>query len=103
MLSDSPFSSVWYSLNFETMEVEDEDDPPKYACVRQLTNSDSPLRNPYFPNKWKFYWWNNFSWTEYSEVSVSNVSLFLLEVSAGAPSLFSPSPHRVCPPCCGRR
>ncbi|KAF3705228.1 TCDD-inducible poly [ADP-ribose] polymerase [Channa argus] len=31
----------------------------------RLSNSESPVKNPYFPSKWKLYWWNNFTWEEY--------------------------------------
>ncbi|XP_044041753.1 protein mono-ADP-ribosyltransferase TIPARP-like [Siniperca chuatsi] len=55
---------VRYSLNFDMMEL---DDPSKYDGVRRLTNSDSLVKNPYFPNKWKIYWWNNFGWEEYNK------------------------------------
>ncbi|XP_019967647.2 protein mono-ADP-ribosyltransferase TIPARP-like [Paralichthys olivaceus] len=60
---------VSYTLNFESMEL---DDLSKYNRVRRLTNSD---RNPYFPSKWKIYWWNNSSWEEYKK----NVSVLLLK------------------------
>ncbi|XP_051249109.1 protein mono-ADP-ribosyltransferase TIPARP-like [Dicentrarchus labrax] len=61
-----------YSLNFEEMEL---DDSSKYDGVRRLTNSDSLVRNPYFPSVWKIYWWNNFDWEEYSK----NLSTCLLK------------------------
>ncbi|XP_022604820.1 TCDD-inducible poly [ADP-ribose] polymerase-like [Seriola dumerili] len=61
-----------YRLNFDLMEL---DDPSKYDGVRRLTNSDSPLRNPYFPSKWKIYWWNSFNWEQYNK----NVSTLLLK------------------------
>ncbi|XP_047431891.1 protein mono-ADP-ribosyltransferase TIPARP-like [Mugil cephalus] len=55
---------IRYTLNFDLMEL---DDPSKYDIVRRLTNSDSLLKNPYFPSKWKLYWWNNRSWEEYNQ------------------------------------
>ncbi|XP_056223198.1 protein mono-ADP-ribosyltransferase TIPARP-like isoform X1 [Seriola aureovittata] len=60
-----------YRLKFDLMEL---DDPSKYNRVRRLTNSDSLLRNPYFPSKWKIYWWNSFNWEQYNK----NVSTLLL-------------------------
>lgn len=61
------------------------DDLSTYGAVRRLTNSDSPVKNPHFPSVWKIYWWNNYSWEEYSKVTfllvapgyVSNHSLKL--------------------------
>ncbi|XP_034528835.1 protein mono-ADP-ribosyltransferase TIPARP-like [Notolabrus celidotus] len=53
-----------YSLTFDSMEL---DDQSKYNGVRRLTNSDSLLKNPHFPNKWEIYWWNNLSWEEYEK------------------------------------
>uniref|UniRef100_A0A3B4ZTK8 TCDD-inducible poly [ADP-ribose] polymerase-like n=1 Tax=Stegastes partitus TaxID=144197 RepID=A0A3B4ZTK8_9TELE len=41
------------------------DGPYKYDSIRRLTNADSPARNPYYPSKWKIYWWNNLGWEEY--------------------------------------
>ncbi|XP_045927688.1 protein mono-ADP-ribosyltransferase TIPARP-like [Micropterus dolomieu] len=55
---------VRYTLNFDSMEL---DDPSKYDAVRRLTNSDSLVSNPYFPSKWKIYWWNNYEWEEYNK------------------------------------
>lgn len=76
---NSPFRQTSYSLTFDSMEL---DDPTKYDGVRRLTNSDSPVSNPYFPNKWKIYWWNNFSWEEYDEViSPHNPLLFLSPIA----------------------
>lgn len=72
------FRHVRYTLNFDSMEL---DDPSKYDAVRRLTNSDSLVSNPYFPSKWKIYWWNNFEWEEYNKVNVSSIlisSLVLL-------------------------
>ncbi|KAA8580257.1 hypothetical protein FQN60_005792, partial [Etheostoma spectabile] len=46
-----------------------------YGKVRRLTNSDSLVTNPYFPSKWKVYWWNNVKWEEYNE----DVSTLLLK------------------------
>ncbi|XP_070784884.1 protein mono-ADP-ribosyltransferase TIPARP-like [Enoplosus armatus] len=63
---------VSHSLNFDSMEL---DEPAKYDGVRRLTNSDSLVRNPYFPSKWKIYWWNNLSWEEYNKA----VSICLLK------------------------
>lgn len=63
--------NVRYSLNLDSMEL---DNSSTYDAVRRLTNSDSLVKNPYFPNVWKIYWWNNLSWEEYSKV---NVSFFL--------------------------
>lgn len=42
----------------------------KYDSVRRLTNSDSLVSNPYFPSKWKIYWWNNLSWEEFNKVNI---------------------------------
>ncbi|XP_073337281.1 protein mono-ADP-ribosyltransferase TIPARP-like [Pagrus major] len=53
-----------FCLSFDIMEI---DDPSKYDGVRRLTNSDNPVKNPYFPSTWKIYWWNNTSWEEYSK------------------------------------
>ncbi|XP_071358051.1 protein mono-ADP-ribosyltransferase TIPARP-like [Trachinotus anak] len=61
-----------YELNFDSMEL---DDPLEYSGVRRLTNSDSLAWNPYFPSKWKMYWWNNCSWEEYNK----NVSTLLIK------------------------
>ncbi|GAA6221073.1 TCDD-inducible poly [ADP-ribose] polymerase-like [Lates japonicus] len=55
---------IRYSLNFNTMEL---DDSSKYDGVRRLTNSDSPVKNPFFASEWKIYWWNNLSWEEYNK------------------------------------
>ncbi|KAM9334659.1 protein mono-ADP-ribosyltransferase TIPARP-like [Symphorus nematophorus] len=60
-----------YTLNFDLMEF---DDQSKYDSVRRLTNSDSPIKNPYFPSKCKIYWWNHLGWEEYSK-SVSTLLL----------------------------
>ncbi|XP_076578971.1 protein mono-ADP-ribosyltransferase TIPARP-like [Chaetodon auriga] len=55
---------VSYSLDFDSMKL---DDSCKYARVRRLTNSDQLVNNPFFPSKWRIYWWNSISWEEYSE------------------------------------
>ncbi|XP_031715152.1 protein mono-ADP-ribosyltransferase TIPARP-like [Anarrhichthys ocellatus] len=52
------------SLVFDSMEI---NDSSKYDGVRRLTNSDSLIINPYFPSKWKIYWWNNQDWEEYNK------------------------------------
>ncbi|XP_040886090.1 protein mono-ADP-ribosyltransferase TIPARP-like [Toxotes jaculatrix] len=71
-----------YSLNFNSMEL---DNPTRYDGVRRLTNSDSVVRNPYFPSKWKIYWWNNLNWQEYNKI----VSSFLLkQMSEKEPECF---------------
>uniref|UniRef100_A0A671WRR5 Poly [ADP-ribose] polymerase n=1 Tax=Sparus aurata TaxID=8175 RepID=A0A671WRR5_SPAAU len=59
------FRKVSYCLSFDMMEI---DEPSKYDGVRRLTNSESPVRNPYFPSTWKIYWWDNQNWQEYSKV-----------------------------------
>uniref|UniRef100_A0A8C3AXK8 Uncharacterized protein n=1 Tax=Cyclopterus lumpus TaxID=8103 RepID=A0A8C3AXK8_CYCLU len=41
-----------------------------YTEYRRLTNSDSLVNNPYFPCKWKIYWWNGVDWEEYDQVTV---------------------------------
>lgn len=58
-----------YNLNFDLMEL---DDSSKYDGVRRLTNFDSLN----FPSKWKIYWWNNFAWEEYNQVSFCFLILF---------------------------
>uniref|UniRef100_UPI0037E7BF02 protein mono-ADP-ribosyltransferase TIPARP-like n=1 Tax=Semicossyphus pulcher TaxID=241346 RepID=UPI0037E7BF02 len=63
--------SARYCLNFDTMDLGDQS---KYDEVRRLTNSDSLVKNPYFPSKWRIYWWNNHNWEEYEK----NVSTSLL-------------------------
>ncbi|XP_070848728.1 protein mono-ADP-ribosyltransferase TIPARP-like [Chaetodon trifascialis] len=62
---------VSYSLDFDSMKL---DNSFKYARVRRLTNSDQLVNNPFFPSKWKIYWWNSISWEEYNE-SVSPLLL----------------------------
>ncbi|XP_015231143.1 PREDICTED: poly [ADP-ribose] polymerase 11 [Cyprinodon variegatus] len=42
------------------------DDQSKYNAVRRLTNTESVLRNPHFPSKWKIYWLDDFFFKEYS-------------------------------------
>ncbi|KAK2859089.1 hypothetical protein Q5P01_003709 [Channa striata] len=53
-----------YSLNFDSLEL---DNSSVYDGVRQLTNTDSLIKNPYFPTKWKLYWWNSDTWEEYDK------------------------------------
>nr|XP_033470322.1 protein mono-ADP-ribosyltransferase TIPARP-like [Epinephelus lanceolatus] len=55
---------VCNTLNFDSMDV---DDISKYDKVRRLTNSDSLIRNPHFPSRWKFFWWNSMDWEEYNK------------------------------------
>ncbi|KAK5848975.1 hypothetical protein PBY51_008653 [Eleginops maclovinus] len=59
-----------YSLDFSVMKL----NSYKYGDVRRLTNSDSLMVNPFFPSKWKIYWFNCFIWKEYSQ-ALSNVLL----------------------------
>ncbi|XP_060937944.1 protein mono-ADP-ribosyltransferase TIPARP-like [Limanda limanda] len=49
------------TLFFESMEP---DELSTYGGVRRLSNSD---RNPYFPSKWKIYWWTDSGWEEYKK------------------------------------
>ncbi|XP_074481935.1 protein mono-ADP-ribosyltransferase TIPARP-like [Sebastes fasciatus] len=65
--------TVRYSLSFDSMEL-DNSTRPKYDGVRRLTNSDSVVKNPYFPSKWRIYWWNILDWEEYNK----DVSTLLL-------------------------
>ncbi|XP_059182092.1 protein mono-ADP-ribosyltransferase TIPARP-like [Centropristis striata] len=60
-----------YNLHFDSMDLEEFE---KYDAVRRLTNSESPLKNPYFPSKWKLYWWDIHYWAEYGQ----DVSTILL-------------------------
>ncbi|XP_072233465.1 protein mono-ADP-ribosyltransferase TIPARP-like [Leuresthes tenuis] len=53
----------YYALDFDVMQL---DDLSKYNGVRRLTNSDSTIRNPHFPSKWKIYWWNEDEFQEYT-------------------------------------
>lgn len=55
-----------YTLRFDTMEL---DKAYNYEKVRRLTNSDSEEKNPYFPTKWRLFWWNSTNWEEYDKVS----------------------------------
>uniref|UniRef100_A0A8D2ZSW3 Uncharacterized protein n=1 Tax=Scophthalmus maximus TaxID=52904 RepID=A0A8D2ZSW3_SCOMX len=56
-----------FTLNFDSMAL---DKVTKYDAVRRLSNTDSPIRNPHFPNRWKIYWWNNLTWEEYNSVNI---------------------------------
>ncbi|XP_054480881.1 protein mono-ADP-ribosyltransferase TIPARP-like [Anoplopoma fimbria] len=60
------------SLVFDSMEI---NDSSQYNEARRLTNSDSVVKNPYFPSKWKIYWWSNQVWVEYNK----DVSTLLLK------------------------
>lgn len=73
MWSNSPFRDVSYILDFDLMKL---DDSSKYDRVRRLTNCDRLVRNQFSPSKWKIYWWNTFTWEEYSKVNVSSFSRF---------------------------
>ncbi|KAM6895748.1 protein mono-ADP-ribosyltransferase TIPARP-like [Xenentodon cancila] len=55
---------VRLTLDFDSLEL---DDFSKYDAIRRLNNSDSEVRNPYFPSKWKIYWWNNSKFEEYKK------------------------------------
>ncbi|XP_062299536.1 protein mono-ADP-ribosyltransferase TIPARP-like [Scomber scombrus] len=52
-----------YTLGFESMEV---NGTYKYESARRLSNSDSLIINPYFPTKWRIYWWDS-GWEEYDQ------------------------------------
>ncbi|XP_034382730.1 protein mono-ADP-ribosyltransferase TIPARP-like [Cyclopterus lumpus] len=70
------------SLDFDSMEIIDS---YRYTEYRRLTNSDSLVNNPYFPCKWKIYWWNGVDWEEYDQV-VS--ALLLQKMSLKEPECF---------------
>lgn len=55
------FSQNGYSISFDSRNK-------TLRTVRRLTNSDSATKNPYFPSKWKMYWWNNSNFEEYETV-----------------------------------
>lgn len=65
-------------LGFESMAV---DGTYKYESARRLSNSDSLIINPYFPTKWKLYWWD-FGWEEYDQVNIPSfcflIAFFIL-------------------------
>ncbi|XP_068442338.1 protein mono-ADP-ribosyltransferase TIPARP-like [Clinocottus analis] len=54
----------FHRLDFDSMEIVDS---RKYDECRRLTNSESAVKNPYFPSKGKIYWWNDVDWTEYDQ------------------------------------
>lgn len=72
IFSNCPFRQIRYFLTFDSMDL---DGSTKYDGVRRLTNSD---RNPYFPSRWKLYWWNNFNWEEYNKVNSPHRPLLFL-------------------------
>ncbi|XP_070710334.1 protein mono-ADP-ribosyltransferase TIPARP-like [Pempheris klunzingeri] len=68
-----------FTLDFDSMQL---DYISRYDGVRRLTNSDSLVRNPYFPSKWKIYWRKDFNWEEYN----TSVSTWLLKNMSGKES-----------------
>ncbi|XP_077449425.1 protein mono-ADP-ribosyltransferase TIPARP-like [Stigmatopora argus] len=55
---------VTFTLSLDDMEIVDFH---KYSSARRLSNSESRLRNPHFPAKWRIYWWNSVKWMEYDQ------------------------------------
>ncbi|XP_061571250.1 protein mono-ADP-ribosyltransferase TIPARP-like [Cololabis saira] len=71
---------VRFALDFETMELNDLN---YYDSIRRLDNSDCERRNPFFPSKWKIYWWND---TKYEEYKKNQSDMLLKKMSDKEPS-----------------